>query len=261
MRLLIGGRSVADRRFVWSSGDASTLTRFLGGVFPFPVEASQRTRPCHIRGHPHSPLSTRQTAAPLIHLISMTRTRSTSDPAKASRADGEHQGMARRNRVEVVVADEVGVYHRVQRVVHRAFLCGVDSLSGNSYDHRRTWIWDERAEPLTTAMATPQTAAVATKRVSSGRARRASDRGLLPMTLESYLKTQDESQHPLISRVMAGAEVARIDPSQTGAVIPVLVNSLNSDDAFRRGAVADELGALGKHAKPVPVCLVRATRR
>ena len=48
--------------------------------------------------------------------------------------------MARRNRAEVVVEDEIGVYHCVQRVVRRAFLCGVDPLSGNSYDHRRTWI-------------------------------------------------------------------------------------------------------------------------
>ena len=39
--------------------------------------------------------------------------------------------MARRNRAEVVVADEIGVYHCVQRVVRRAFLCGVDSLSGD----------------------------------------------------------------------------------------------------------------------------------
>ncbi|MGO8902803.1 MAG: hypothetical protein ACLQU5_31335 [Isosphaeraceae bacterium] len=41
--------------------------------------------------------------------------------------------MARRNRAEVVVADEVGVYHCVQRVVRRAFLCGIDPLSGNPY--------------------------------------------------------------------------------------------------------------------------------
>ncbi len=32
--------------------------------------------------------------------------------------------MARRNRAEVVVADEVGVYHCVQRVVRRAFFAG-----------------------------------------------------------------------------------------------------------------------------------------
>ncbi len=72
---------------------------------------------------------------------------STSDRAKASRADVERPSMARRNRAEVVVADEIGVYHCVQRVVRRAFLCGVDSLSGKSYDHRRTWIRD-RLESL-----------------------------------------------------------------------------------------------------------------
>ncbi len=55
--------------------------------------------------------------------------------------------MAWRNRAEVVVADEIGVYHCVQPVVRRAFLCGVDPLSGSSYDHRRTWIRD-RLESL-----------------------------------------------------------------------------------------------------------------
>ena len=50
---------------------------------------------------------------------------------------------------------------------------------------------DERAEPLTTAMAVPQTPAAATKRTGSSRSRRASDRGLLPMTLESYLRLLD----------------------------------------------------------------------
>ncbi len=77
----------------------------------------------------------------------MTVAGSTSDRAKASRADVENPIMARRNRAEVVVADEIGVYHCVQRVVRRAFLCGVDPLSGNSYDHLRTWIRD-RLESL-----------------------------------------------------------------------------------------------------------------
>ncbi len=69
----------------------------------------------------------------------MTLAGATADRAKASRADVEHPSMARRNRAEVVVAEEIGVYHCMQRVVLRAFLCGVDPLSGNSYDHRRTW--------------------------------------------------------------------------------------------------------------------------
>jgi HEAT repeat protein len=61
--------------------------------------------------------------------------------------------------------------------------------------------------------------------------------------------TQDETQHPLI-RVMAATAVAKIDPAQTGAVIPVLINALNSHDAPLQGASADELGSLGKHAEP-----------
>ena len=50
---------------------------------------------------------------------------------------------------------------------------------------------DERAEPLTTARPAPQVLSAATKRVGSGRSRRASDRGLLPMTLQSYLELLD----------------------------------------------------------------------
>src|SRR5208283_4320707 len=50
---------------------------------------------------------------------------------------------------------------------------------------------DERAEPLTTARPALQVAAAATKRVGSRRPRRASDRGLLPMTLQSYLELLD----------------------------------------------------------------------
>jgi hypothetical protein len=46
---------------------------------------------------------------------------------------------------------------------------------------------EERAEPLTTATPARQVVAAATKSVGSRRPRRASDRGLLPMTLQSYL--------------------------------------------------------------------------
>ncbi len=72
----------------------------------------------------------------------MTLAGSMSDRAKASGADVDYPSMARLDRADVVVADETGVYHCVQRVVRRAFLCGVDSLAGKSNDHRRTWIRD-----------------------------------------------------------------------------------------------------------------------
>ncbi len=54
---------------------------------------------------------------------------------------------------------------------------------------------DERAEPLTTATPAPQVVAAATKSVGSRRPRRASDRGLLPMTLQTYLELLDWTGH------------------------------------------------------------------
>ncbi len=44
---------------------------------------------------------------------------------------------------------------------------------------------NERAEPLTTATPGPQVVSAATKRIGSRRPRRASNRGLLPMTLQT----------------------------------------------------------------------------
>jgi hypothetical protein len=37
---------------------------------------------------------------------------------------------------------KVGMYHCISRCVRRAFLCGVDRLSGKNFDHRKQWIQD-----------------------------------------------------------------------------------------------------------------------
>jgi hypothetical protein len=49
-------------------------------------------------------------------------------------------------RCELVDESEVGSYHCVSRCVRLAFLCGDDPVSGQNFDHRRTWIGD-RLEP------------------------------------------------------------------------------------------------------------------
>ena len=72
-----------------------------------PIPACPHSSP-DIWGHPQYPLDTGQTTPALVHLTIMTLVGSTFDRAKASRADVEHPSMARRNRAEVVVADEIG---------------------------------------------------------------------------------------------------------------------------------------------------------
>ena len=53
-----------------------------------------------------------------------------------------HGGIAK-----VVVEQEMGIYRCIQRVVRRAFLCGVDPLTQQSFEHRKDGIRD-RLEAL-----------------------------------------------------------------------------------------------------------------
>jgi REP element-mobilizing transposase RayT len=50
-------------------------------------------------------------------------------------------------RSRIVEADAVGIYPCVNRCVRRAILCGRDTHSGRSFEHRRTWI-QQRLETL-----------------------------------------------------------------------------------------------------------------
>jgi hypothetical protein len=49
-------------------------------------------------------------------------------------------------RRQIVVEDQVGVYHCIARCVRRAFLCGVDQYTGQDYSHRKEWIVDRLRE-------------------------------------------------------------------------------------------------------------------
>jgi hypothetical protein len=46
-------------------------------------------------------------------------------------------------RRQLIDAESTPFYHVINRCVRRAFLCGEDSLSGRSYEHRRGWIVDK----------------------------------------------------------------------------------------------------------------------
>ena len=43
-------------------------------------------------------------------------------------------------RKEIVLEGKEAIYHCISRCVRRAFLCGHDRFTGNSYDHRKIWI-------------------------------------------------------------------------------------------------------------------------
>ena len=51
--------------------------------------------------------------------------------------------MARQSRSESFSPDEIATVHLMNRVVRRCFLMGVDTVTGNDYNHRKLWFEDE----------------------------------------------------------------------------------------------------------------------
>ena len=49
-------------------------------------------------------------------------------------------------RAHLVDAETPCFYHLISRCVRRAWLCGVDSLTGQSFEHRRQWVEDKMLE-------------------------------------------------------------------------------------------------------------------
>lgn len=47
--------------------------------------------------------------------------------------------LARKRQISLI---DTAYYHCVSRCVRRAYLCGIDALSGQSYEHRRQWVED-----------------------------------------------------------------------------------------------------------------------
>ena len=56
--------------------------------------------------------------------------------------------MARQKRRDIFDPNAIGAFHAVQRAVRRAWLCGMDPVSGKSFEHRRIWI-QNRLQELT----------------------------------------------------------------------------------------------------------------
>jgi REP element-mobilizing transposase RayT len=57
--------------------------------------------------------------------------------------EGEDMTRARK---ELIDLNTTPYYHCISRCVRRAFLCGVDHLTGNNYEHRKDWVVERLAE-------------------------------------------------------------------------------------------------------------------
>ena len=60
-------------------------------------------------------------------------------------AHHRHTALMTQARSQLIPIGSAGAYHCVQRCVRRAFLCGVDHYTQQSFEHRKTWVEDRLA--------------------------------------------------------------------------------------------------------------------
>ncbi len=51
-----------------------------------------------------------------------------------------------RAREQIISLTDTTYYHCMARCVRRAYLCGEDSVTGKSFEHRKQWIVDKLAQ-------------------------------------------------------------------------------------------------------------------
>ena len=49
-------------------------------------------------------------------------------------------------RKQLISLEDTPYYHCISRCVRRAFLCGEDQVTGENYEHRKTWIVEKLKE-------------------------------------------------------------------------------------------------------------------
>ena len=122
-------------------------------------------------------------------------------------------------RSQIISLDTTPYYHCVSRCVRRAFLCGTDKLTGQSFDHRKQWILD-RLGILTQVFAIDICAYALMSnhyhvvlRVDRARVEQMPDHEVLVRWNSLF------SGNPLVSTYLAGNELSRMEQKNLADLI------------------------------------------